>query len=81
MVEHDGEEAVIFRLSDSDQPGSQAWLVWLDEEWAQRDPGCALVAVGQRMVLREPDCQDGRLVDEVGIELGLAESGGRRVQS
>jgi hypothetical protein len=32
------------------------------------------------MVLRKPDDEDRSLIDEVGIELGLAESGGGRVQ-
>jgi hypothetical protein len=32
------------------------------------------------MVLREPNREHGRRVDEVGIELGLAEARGRRTQ-
>src|SRR5438270_524874 len=44
-------------------------------------PSGALVAVGQGMVLGEPHDEDCGLVDELGIEVGVAESGGWCVQS
>jgi hypothetical protein len=41
-------------------------------------PACS---VGQRMVLGKPHDQHGSLVDESGVELGLAKPGSWRVQS
>lgn len=41
-------------------------------EHGQTPPGEALVTVGQRMVTGDAHGQDGRLVDEVGVELVAA---------
>jgi hypothetical protein len=61
----------------SSDPGP---VVDLDED-PKRDPRRALVAVGQRVVLGRPDDQDRGLVDEVGVELRVAEPGCGCVQS
>ena len=51
------------------------------QEHAQRDPCSPLVAISERMVLREPNDEDRRLRDEVRKEeLDVAEPGSRRVQ-
>jgi hypothetical protein len=45
------------------------------DECSEADPGGAFVSVRQRMVLRQPDDENCRLIDELGIELGIAEPG------
>jgi hypothetical protein len=55
------------------RPGAPRPPVDIDEH-AHCDPSCALVAVGQRVVARKADEQHGCLVDEVGIEVGIAEA-------
>jgi hypothetical protein len=54
-------------------------VVEIDEQYEAR-PCCAFVAVGQRMVPRNPTGKDGRLVEDVRIEVGIAEAGLRRVK-
>lgn len=49
----------------------------VDEE-SQRDPSSPLVAVRQGMVSGKSDNQHRGFVDEVRIELGVAEAGGGR---
>jgi hypothetical protein len=51
------------------------------DEQAQRDPSGALVAVGEWVVAGEPDDEDGGLVLELGVEVGVAEAGRRGVQA
>jgi hypothetical protein len=54
-------------------------IVEIEEEYEAR-PARPLVAVGQRVIPRQMTCQHRRLVDEIRVEVLIAEAGLRGVK-